>query len=69
MQSTWVEFLQDRLMLRNVIMTVILVLTVLGLRYVALRFIRRRLPSRETRVPTSSTMSVDPSPHATVATV
>lgn len=47
MQAALVEFLQDRAMLRHVIMTVILVMTVVGLRYVALRFIRRRLPSRD----------------------
>jgi small-conductance mechanosensitive channel len=47
MQAALVEFLQDRAMLRHVIMTVILVVTVVGLRYAALRFIRRRLPSRD----------------------
>jgi len=47
MQAALVEFLQDRAMLRHVIMTVILVMTVVGLRFVALRFIRRRLPSRD----------------------
>ena len=47
MQSTLVEFLQDRVALRNAIATLILIVTVVGRRYIAVRFIRRRLPSRD----------------------
>lgn len=47
MQSTLVEFLQDRVALRNAIATLILIVSVVGLRYIAVRFIRRRLPSRD----------------------
>ena len=45
MQSTLIDSLQDRVVLRNAIAS--LILTVIGLRYATLRFIRRRLPSRD----------------------
>jgi small-conductance mechanosensitive channel len=44
MQSTIVEFLQDRVVLRHTIATLVLFVTVLALRYISLRFIRRRMP-------------------------
>jgi small-conductance mechanosensitive channel len=47
MQSTLTEFLQDRVLLRHIIATVILFMTVAGLRFATLRFIRRRLPSTD----------------------
>ena len=47
MQSTFTEFLQDRMLLRDVIATLILFLTVMILRYVAIRFVRRRLPGND----------------------
>ena len=47
MQSSLVEFLQDRVVLRDAIASLILIGTVVGLRYIALRFIRRKLPSRD----------------------
>jgi len=47
MQPTVIEFLQDRVMLRHTIATLILFVAVLGIRYFILRFIRRRLPSSD----------------------
>jgi len=47
MQSTLIEFLQDRALLRDAIATLILFLMVLGLRYIAIRFVRQRLPSSD----------------------
>jgi small-conductance mechanosensitive channel len=47
MQSTLMEFLNDRALLRNVIATLVLFLVVFGLRYAAVRFVRRRLPSSD----------------------
>ncbi|RLB47324.1 MAG: hypothetical protein DRH23_10870 [Deltaproteobacteria bacterium] len=47
MPSTLSEFLQDRVLLRDAIATLILFLTVLILRYAAIRFVRRRLPSND----------------------
>ena len=47
MQSTFTEFLQDRMLLRDAIATLILFLTVMILRYVAIRFVRRRLPGND----------------------
>jgi small-conductance mechanosensitive channel len=44
MQSTIVEFLQDRVVLRHTIATLILFVIVLALRHMSLRFIRRRMP-------------------------
>ena len=47
MQSALTEFLQDRILLRDAIATAVLFMTVLGLRFAALRFIRRRLPTTD----------------------
>ena len=47
MPSTFTEFLQDRVLLRDAIATLILFLTVMILRYVAIRFVRRRLPGND----------------------
>lgn len=47
MDPALTEFLQDRVMLRDAIATLILFLIVLGLRYIAIRFVRRRLPSHD----------------------
>jgi len=47
MQSTLPELLQDHVLLRNAIATVILFLAVVALRYVSLSFVRRRLPSTD----------------------
>jgi small-conductance mechanosensitive channel len=47
MQSTLSEFLQDRALLRDAIATLILFVMVLGLRYIAIRFVRQRLPSSD----------------------
>ena len=47
MQSTFTEFLQDRVLLRDAIATAVLFMLVIGLRLAALRFIRRRLPSKD----------------------
>jgi small-conductance mechanosensitive channel len=47
MQSSFLEFLQDRVVLRNAIASLILIGSVVGFRYIALRFIRRKLPSRD----------------------
>jgi small-conductance mechanosensitive channel len=45
--STFSDFLQDRLLLRDVIATVVLFVTVFGLRHVAVRFIRGKLPKND----------------------
>ncbi|MDH3728305.1 MAG: mechanosensitive ion channel family protein [Myxococcales bacterium] len=47
MPSTFSDFLQDRLLLRDVIATVVLFATVFGFRHVALRFIRGKLPKND----------------------
>jgi small-conductance mechanosensitive channel len=47
MDPALTEFLQDRVMLRNMVATLVLFAIVLGLRYVAIRFVRRRLPSHD----------------------
>ena len=47
MQETWVEFIQDRTVLRNAIGSLILITSVMGFRYVAIRFVRQRLPARD----------------------
>lgn len=47
MQQSLLEFLQDRVVLKNAIASLILIGTVVGLRFIALRFIRRKLPSRD----------------------
>jgi len=45
--STFSDFLQDQLLLRDVIATVVLFATVFGFRHVALRFIRGKLPKND----------------------
>ncbi|MBW2376470.1 MAG: mechanosensitive ion channel family protein [Deltaproteobacteria bacterium] len=47
MPSTFTEFLQDRVLLRDGVATLILFLTVMILRYAAVGFVRRRLPSND----------------------
>jgi small-conductance mechanosensitive channel len=47
MQSTITEIFQDRVLLRDAIATLILFLTVMVLRYGAIRFVRRRLPGND----------------------
>lgn len=47
MPSTFSDFLQDQLLLRDVIATVVLFATVFGFRHVALRFIRGKLPKND----------------------
>ncbi len=47
MQTALTEFLNDRVFLRNAIATLVLFLVVLILRRVAVRFVRRRLPSSD----------------------
>ncbi|MGB8329764.1 MAG: mechanosensitive ion channel family protein [Polyangiales bacterium] len=47
MQSTFLEFLQDRVALKNVVSTLVLFATVLSLRHVSLRFVRRKLPGTD----------------------
>ncbi|UCF46913.1 MAG: hypothetical protein JSU89_06950, partial [Myxococcales bacterium] len=47
MDPALTEFLQDRVMLRNMVATLVLFVTVLGVRYASLRFIRSRLPNRD----------------------
>ena len=44
----FVAFLDDQALLRDVVATVVLFLVVFGLRTVILRFVRRRLPTRDT---------------------
>lgn len=47
MPSTLIDFLQDRLILRDAIATVMLFASVFGLRHFALRFIRGKLPKKD----------------------
>jgi small-conductance mechanosensitive channel len=47
MESTFMEFLQDRVALRNVVATLLLFAIVLSLRQISLRFVRRKLPSTD----------------------
>jgi small-conductance mechanosensitive channel len=47
MPSMFNEFLQDRVVLRDIIATLFLFLMVFALRFIAIRFIRRRLPSND----------------------
>jgi small-conductance mechanosensitive channel len=44
----FVAFVEDQALLRDVVATVVLFLVVFGLRTVVLRFVRRRLPTRDT---------------------
>lgn len=46
-QTTLPEFVESHVLLRDVVATVILFVSVLLLRYAALRFVRRRLPSTD----------------------
>lgn len=48
MTEELLSFVQDRVLLGNIIATVVLIAAVFGLRYVVLRFVRRRLPTRDT---------------------
>ena len=48
MPEEMLRFVQDRVMVANVVASILLIATVFGLRYVALRFVRRRLPTRDT---------------------
>jgi small-conductance mechanosensitive channel len=47
MPSTFTEFLQDRVLLRDGVATLILFLMVMILRYAAVGFVRRRLPTND----------------------
>ena len=47
-QDQLVEIIPDRVLLRHLVSSLVLVLVVFGLRYVALRFVRRRLPTHDT---------------------
>lgn len=47
MPTTFSDFLQDQLLLRDVIATLVLFATVFGLRHAALRFIRGKLPKHD----------------------
>lgn len=47
-QEALVEFLEDRMLLRNIVATVMLLIIVLSVRYLILRFVRQRLPSTDT---------------------
>lgn len=47
-QTDLAQFIQDQALLRDAVATLILFLLVFGLRYLALRFVRRRLPSTDT---------------------
>lgn len=47
-QEALVEFLEDRMLLRNIVATVMLIIIVFGIRYLVLRFVRRRLPPTDT---------------------
>lgn len=47
MSETLAEFIQDRTLLRDAIATALLFVTVFGLRYIALRFVRQSLPSTD----------------------
>jgi len=48
MQIAWTEFLEDRALIGDLASTVILLVTVFGVRYLILRFIQRRLPASDT---------------------
>ncbi|UCH28620.1 MAG: mechanosensitive ion channel family protein [Myxococcales bacterium] len=43
-----VEFIGDKVLLRNIVASVVLILTVWGARYLILRFVRQRLPPTDT---------------------
>ena len=48
MQEDLLQLIPDRVLLRHIISTVVLFVTVFGARYIILRFVRRRLPTRDT---------------------
>ncbi len=48
MQEELLQFIPDPVLLRHVISTVILVVAVFSARYIIIRFVRRRLPTRDT---------------------
>ena len=48
MQEDLLQLIPDRVLLRHIISTVVLFVTVFGGRYIILRFVRRRLPTRDT---------------------
>ena len=48
MQEELLQFIPDPVLVRHIISTLVLVVTVFGLRYIVLRFVRRRLPTRDT---------------------
>jgi len=48
MQQDLLQLIPDRVLLRHIISTVVLFVTVFGGRYIILRFVRRRLPTRDT---------------------
>ncbi|MBW2507572.1 MAG: mechanosensitive ion channel family protein [Deltaproteobacteria bacterium] len=48
MQEELLQLIPDPVLVRHIISTLVLVVTVFGLRYIVLRFVRRRLPTRDT---------------------
>jgi small-conductance mechanosensitive channel len=48
MQEELLQLIPDRVLLRHIISTLVLFVTVFGVRYIILRFVRRRLPTRDT---------------------
>ena len=48
MQQDLLQLIPDPVLLRHIISTVVLLVTVFGGRYIILRFVRRRLPTRDT---------------------
>ena len=48
METALTEVIGDRVLLRNIVATLVLIFTVWGVRYVILRFVRQRLPPTDT---------------------
>jgi small-conductance mechanosensitive channel len=48
MQEQLLQFIPDPVLVRHIISTFVLIVTVFGVRYIILRFVRRRLPTRDT---------------------
>jgi small-conductance mechanosensitive channel len=48
MQEELLQLIPDRILLRHIISTLVLFVTVFGIRYIILRFVRGRLPTRDT---------------------
>jgi small-conductance mechanosensitive channel len=48
MEEALLQFVPDPVLVRHIISTFVLVVTVFGVRYIILRFVRRRLPTRDT---------------------